>query len=129
MRRVHFDVGVAQFVGEVNSEGVECGLGGVVGEGLCVVDRRLGIGLQRERAENTGKIYDAAGWALLDERQERLGKRYLREKVGLEDFFEQVQRDVACGVLGTCAREGASGDAGIVDEDVEAAILRVEVIV
>jgi hypothetical protein len=36
MRGVDLDIGVAQFIGEVDGKGVEGGLGGVVGKGLGV---------------------------------------------------------------------------------------------
>src|ERR1035437_179884 len=64
MRGVDLDFGVAEFVGEVDGEGVQRGLGGVVGEGLGVVDGGFGVGLQGEGAEDAGEVDDAAGGAL-----------------------------------------------------------------
>ena len=44
------------------------------------------------------------------------------EEVGLEDAVEEVEGDVGGAVLGAGAGEGAAGDAGVVDQDVEAAV-------
>ena len=56
MRGVDLDFGVAEFVGEVDGEGVQRGFGGVVGEGFAVVDGGFGVGLQGEGAEDAGEV-------------------------------------------------------------------------
>jgi len=89
---VDLDVGVAQLIRQVNGKGVERGFGGVVGEGLGVVDRRFRIGVQTERTEDAGQIYDAAGGAFLDQRKKLFGEGHLGEEVCLEYFVQDASK-------------------------------------
>jgi hypothetical protein len=129
MGGVDLDFGVAEFVGEMDGEGVEGGFGGVVGEGLGVIDGGLGVGLEGERAEDAGEVDDAAGGTLANEGEKDFSECNLGEEVGFEDLVEQVEGDIGGAVLGAGAGKAAGGDSGVVDEDVEKAVLGVEVVV
>jgi len=94
-----------------------------------VVDGGVGVSMQAERAEDAGEVDDAAGGALADQREELLSEGDGSEEVGFKDAVEQVEGDVGGVVLGTGAGESATGNAGVVDEDIQAAVVRVKVIV
>ncbi len=53
----------------------------------------------------------------------------VEEKVGLEDFVEQIHRHIDCRVLRPGAGKWAGGDSGVVYQDVEPAVFRFEVVV
>ena len=129
MSGVDLDGGVAEFPSKVNRIGIEGGFGGVVGEGLGVVDGGVGVRVQGERGEDAGEVDDAACGALANEGQERVGEGYDGEEVGFEDGVEDILRDLAGRDGGTAAGETAFGEAGVVDEDVEASVAGVEVVV
>ena len=61
MGRVHLDRRVAQFVGQMDGKGVERRLRRVVGEPLHPVDRRLRVGVQRQRPEDAREVDDPTG--------------------------------------------------------------------
>ena len=64
-----------------------------------------------------------------EQRKQRVGECDLREEVGLEDLVQQVGWNLDGGVLGAGAGEDARRDSGVVDQDVEAAVVRIEVVV
>ena len=85
--------------------------------------------MQGQGAEDTGEVDDAARLTLSDEREQGFCEGYLREEVGLEDFVEEVERDIGGAVFGAFTGEGSRGDSGVVDEDVEASVFGGEVFV
>jgi len=67
----------------------------------------------------------AAGGIKLPDALDEL-ESHLREEVGFENLVEQIEGNLGGGVLGAGTGEGAAGDSGVVDQDVEARELAVE---
>jgi len=118
-----------KFPSKVNRIGIEGGFGGFVGEGLGVVDGELGSECRVSEARMLERLTMRPAVLFANEGQERVGEGYDGEEVGFEDGVEDILRDLAGRDGGTAAGETAFGEAGVVDEDVEASVAGVEVVV
>lgn len=113
----------------MNGEGVQGGLGSVVGEGLGVVNTGVGVGVQGERAENAGQVHNAPCRAFFDEGKQLLGQCDRGEEICFEDTTKDFERDFASAVFRAYWREATRRHTCVVDEDVETAEVRFEVLV
>ena len=118
---VDLDVGVAELLGEVDGEEIEGGLGSVIGEALGVGDRRVLVRVKGEGAEGAGKIDDATRGAFTEKREQVVGEQENGEEIGVEDLLEFGLGGLGGAVLDEVALGGGKG--GIVDEDIEAAVV------
>ena len=92
MRGVHFDFAVAQFVGEMDRERVQRSLRRVVSESLERVNRRLRIGMKRERTKDAGNIHNSTGRRFAYERQQFLSQRNGGKEIRFESFAQDFRR-------------------------------------
>lgn len=124
MGGVDLDGRIGESVCEVDSECVEGGLGGVVGEELRVVDGGAGIGVEGEGAKDGSEVHYAGGFGFCEQGQERLGKFDETEEIDVEGAAESFRGNGGGCVAGPVARFELNG--GVVNEDVEAAELRLD---
>jgi hypothetical protein len=126
VRRVHLDRCIAQLVGEMDGEGVERCFGSVVREDLVGIDRRRGIGVERQGAHDTRDVHDASRRRFADQRKQPLGQRHGAEEVRLKSLPQDFHGK-GTGRVGAWNKATGGGallpDSGVVDQDVEPSVV------
>ncbi len=82
--------------GKMDCEGVQSRLRCVVREGFEPIDRRLRVGVQRQRTKNARKVHDAAFRSLLDQWQQYLRQLNGSKEVCVEGLAQKVLARRTC---------------------------------
>ena len=98
MRGVHFDFAVAQFVREMDGEGIQRSLRRVIGESLEWVNRRVRIGMKGEGTQDAGNIHNPTGRRFAYEWQQFLCQRNGRKEIRFKSFAQHFGRHRGDGV-------------------------------